>query len=353
MAEVFLKGAAYSIPFLVKSGKTTITNENVASVRLGLGNLTASWPGGRLRYSGGYWLFPVTQSQSYALPQGETYYQAQIQMASGETFSSKRQCIFVDGTIFRTPFGETQLTTPETADAQPIPAQIEPKPEQITVEIQTVGGGLPSGYVLPPATSDELGGIKADAKTENDTIPARIDADGKLWVKGQGQANWQENDPSNDAYVKNRPGGYDIVIPAKEITWDGNTEGLDTLTLGGGLVLYRVSPDVLAKEQLLGATLDTMNGGESSSFEVSAETLQWSSEQGVFMIIGQAVKRPLVAGVLRDTIGPSGAPLAAGVYFLKADEGTLTTGLNTVAVTNPVKIPLRYLDLPLYDGGVS
>lgn len=43
MAEVFLKGSAYSIPFLVKSGKTTITNENVASVRLGLGNLTASW----------------------------------------------------------------------------------------------------------------------------------------------------------------------------------------------------------------------------------------------------------------------------------------------------------------------
>lgn len=181
MAEVFLKGSAYSIPFLIKSGKTTITNENVASVRLGLGNLTASWPGGRLRYSGGYWLFPVTQAQSYALPQGETYYQAQIQMASGETFSSKRQCIFVDGTIFRTPFGETQLTTPETADAQPIPAQIEPKPEQIAVEIQTLGGGLPSSYVLPPATSDKLGGVKADPATEQDTVPVRIGKDEKLY----------------------------------------------------------------------------------------------------------------------------------------------------------------------------
>lgn len=185
MAEIFLKGSAYSIPFLVKSGKTTITNENVASVRLGLGNLTASWPGGRLRYSGGYWLFPVTQAQSYALPQGETYYQAQIQMASGETFSSKRQCIFVDGTIFRTPFGETQLATPETADAQPIPAQIEPKPEQIAVEIQTVGGGLPSSYVLPPATSDKLGGVKADPATEQDTVPVRIGEDEKLYAENQ------------------------------------------------------------------------------------------------------------------------------------------------------------------------
>lgn len=40
-------------------------------------------------------------------------------------------------------------------------------------------GSLP----IPQATADVLGGIKADAKTENDTVPARIDADGKLWVK--------------------------------------------------------------------------------------------------------------------------------------------------------------------------
>ncbi len=151
MAEVFLKGAAYSIPFLVKSGKTTITNENVSSVRLGLGNLTASWPGGRLRYSDGYWLFPVTQTQSYALPQGDTYYQAQIQMPSGETFSSQKQRIYIDGTIFRTPFGETNLSMPESADAQPITAEIEPKPEQITVEIQPTSA--PMAQTTQPYTT--------------------------------------------------------------------------------------------------------------------------------------------------------------------------------------------------------
>ena len=32
------------------------------------------------------------------------------------------------------------------------------------------------------ASSTTLGSIKADAKTETDTVPARIDADGKLWV---------------------------------------------------------------------------------------------------------------------------------------------------------------------------
>lgn len=185
MAEVFLKGAAYSIPFLVKSGKATITNENVASVRLGLGNLTASWPNGRLRYSDGYWLFPVTQTQSYALPQGDTYYQAQIQMPGGETFSSSKQRIYIDGTIFRTPFGETNLSVPESADAQPVTAEIEPKPEQITVEIQMPSGGSPSSYVLPPATSDKLGGVKADPATESDTIPVRIGEDEKLYAENQ------------------------------------------------------------------------------------------------------------------------------------------------------------------------
>lgn len=36
---------------------------------------------------------------------------------------------------------------------------------------------------LPMATASAAGGVKADAKTEADTVPARIDADGKLWVK--------------------------------------------------------------------------------------------------------------------------------------------------------------------------
>lgn len=37
-------------------------------------------------------------------------------------------------------------------------------------------------YVLPQATADALGGIKADAKTDDDVLPVRIDTDGKLWA---------------------------------------------------------------------------------------------------------------------------------------------------------------------------
>lgn len=38
--------------------------------------------------------------------------------------------------------------------------------------------------VVYKATDKSLGSIRADAKTDDDTIPARIDANGKLWVKG-------------------------------------------------------------------------------------------------------------------------------------------------------------------------
>lgn len=41
----------------------------------------------------------------------------------------------------------------------------------------------PSWGSLPMATASAAGGVKADAKTEDDTVPARIDTDGKLWVK--------------------------------------------------------------------------------------------------------------------------------------------------------------------------
>lgn len=36
---------------------------------------------------------------------------------------------------------------------------------------------------LPMATASAAGVVKADAKTDDDTVPARIDTDGKLWVK--------------------------------------------------------------------------------------------------------------------------------------------------------------------------
>lgn len=44
------------------------------------------------------------------------------------------------------------------------------------------GGGDSEDYKLPQATETNLGGVKASPKTDNDTVEARIGADGKLYV---------------------------------------------------------------------------------------------------------------------------------------------------------------------------
>ncbi len=44
------------------------------------------------------------------------------------------------------------------------------------------GSGGGADYTLPQATSEVLGGVKADSKTEEDTVPVKIDEDGKLYV---------------------------------------------------------------------------------------------------------------------------------------------------------------------------
>lgn len=50
--------------------------------------------------------------------------------------------------------------------------------------LKCIDFGYPMEWAdLPMATAAATGGVKADAKTEDDTVPARIDTDGKLWVK--------------------------------------------------------------------------------------------------------------------------------------------------------------------------
>lgn len=52
------------------------------------------------------------------------------------------------------------------------------------VKINSDGGGGAGGgdYTLPQASADTLGGVKADPKTNNDAVPAKIGSDGKLYV---------------------------------------------------------------------------------------------------------------------------------------------------------------------------
>lgn len=80
-------------------------------------------------------------------------------------------------------------------------------------------------YVLPQATADALGGIKADAKTGDDVLPVRIDTDGKLWApqivdataevaeSGLSYEKWAFSVDSKSNY-KIKPGIYRVASDA-------------------------------------------------------------------------------------------------------------------------------------------
>lgn len=198
---IIRKGDAYALPVLIKSDDTAITAADVSGVRIGVGSITASYPDGKLRYDRGYWLLPITQAQSYTLPQGDVYYQAQIQLATGETLSSPRQKVHIDSSIFRQPWGKLELDD-DVPEASAVVAQIDPKPQSITAEIQQFSAG--AGYILPPAASDALGGIKADDLPQDGPItPIYIGEDQKLYatVRSDGiycQYNNLQGEPFDD-----------------------------------------------------------------------------------------------------------------------------------------------------------
>jgi hypothetical protein len=64
-----------------------------------------------------------------------------------------------------------------------------------------------SSYVLPVATSTTLGGVKPIAKTDIMTQEVGVDSTGKLYAMPSAQADWEEDDESSAAYIKNKPIG--------------------------------------------------------------------------------------------------------------------------------------------------
>lgn len=153
---------------------------------------------------------------------------------------------------------------------------------------------------------------------------------------GSVQADWAQNDQNAKDYVKNRPGGYDIVTPAKEITWDGNAEGRTVVTIGDAVYVL-VSDDIISAEQLVGAELTTVRNGVEQTAEIATdEVIQLGRE---CVAVGECVLIMTKPGaVLQDVVFP-----AAGVYFIEIDTVGYARKLSIKAKTEVAKIPRKYL----------
>ena len=92
---------------------------------------------------------------------------------------------------------------------------------------QLAGGGNGSGYMLPVATAEKLGGVKAVAATEEMTEEVGIDAEGKLKVKpgGAGDGLSSEEKTLILSLFKNAAYTADMsaTIAQLESMWSGGT----------------------------------------------------------------------------------------------------------------------------------
>lgn len=94
-----------------------------------------------------------------------------------------------------------------------------------------------------------------------DTVLIEQDGVAKRAPKGSigAQSDWNVNDETNPAYVKNRTHWTEKVV---DIRWDGNLEGHVTVDAGEGALLVHVSDEVLTVADLVGSTATVYIGTE-------------------------------------------------------------------------------------------
>ena len=204
----------------------------------------------------------------------------------------------------------------------------------------------PADYVYTPtehAGFDRLQrqiGNLADLTTENkSTIVAAIN---EAAASGGGGADWAQNAPDGDGYIKNRPGGYmtDPVIT------DADAFTITSAEDGGGVYMAMVAVEssaITLSDYVIGDGVVVDFGGQSYS-------LTWQSMEG-FPACGAAV-----TGEAPDWSAAPFCIIAAFekdrlqgyyVYLQNAVTSPIQVQIKKAKQT-PVRIPMKYLESDVY-----
>lgn len=146
----------------------------------------------------------------------------------------------------------------------------------------------------------------------------------KTWVKGEiviSAADWNESDPGKTNYIKNRT-HYDTRKKHEvRITFGGNLEGMECVSIPGmsGLYYVKVSEFTPTAEELVGGKVVLRIGDEISHDEIREVE---APEPGVRMYAyGSGI---VGAMFLDDAFTQAGITLTAGTWFSFVDQnGTL------------------------------
>lgn len=153
------------------------------------------------------------------------------------------------------------------------------------------------------------------------------------------QSDYAQNDATQPDYIKNRPGGYYQTVPGVDITWDGVIGDRPKVQQGDGMYLVKVGDEVLAAEQLVGATVVRVQGAENQS-QILSEDLIMSGD-GVILVVTNSVilscsKTTVEMGVETLTLPETGTYFA---YMEQYGEATYISGLTKPEAQELVPIP--------------
>ena len=187
------------------------------------------------------------------------------------------------------------------------------------------------------------GGFKLDEKSFS------LDVNGVLSVSGGGsgggvQPDWNQNDETAADYVKNRPGGYTVVTKkGVDIKWDGVIGDREYDDEGGGILLVKVSDEVLTSEQLSGAEIiQTTTDGVHTITQSSTIDGNKLVDNGGILTQQGSLKFMVVGEQATATFGHS-----AGTDILHMVDSGTTMYISSIYKqdeTGIVPIPAEYID---------
>ena len=157
-------------------------------------------------------------------------------------------------------------------------------------------------------------------------------------VSGGTQSDYTQNDATKPDYIKNRPGGYYQTVPGVDITWDGIIGDRPKVQTYEGKYLVKVGEEVLAAEQLIGATVTLVEGSENTSMVLLEDNVM--SGDGFVM-----ETQGTIISCSKTTVEIYGRPLTlpeTGTYFVYMEvdvDKMYVSGLTKPGTQELVPIP--------------
>lgn len=138
-------------------------------------------------------------------------------------------------------------------------------------------------------------------------------------LNAQEKPDYSQNDETQPDYIKNRPGGYDVVTPGVTIQWDGVIGDRPKAQLDEGVYLVKVSDEVLTAEQMIGAKMTSVSNGEAATSAVTSGDVV---DTGEYIFVSTRLSIGIVSTSVLQADGVTFPE--TGTYFVNAsvDEQT-------------------------------